>query len=75
MMTKTAASKKIEENLKQVAALIKECEKLALDNKVDFTFEPPCGSYKSFDGTGNESEEFYETGKPGKPTGWDHSQC
>lgn len=70
MATQAQAQKQIAQRLKRVDELIKECERLATDNGVDFYFMSPCGSSEHFDA--GETSDYSENGQP---TGWDHSQC
>lgn len=62
-----AAAKLLGEKLKEIDTIMRECEQIAKDFKLDFCFETPCGNYESFDGTGEYND--------GEPLGWDQSQC
>lgn len=59
--------------LAEVDILIRECEKIALDAGVCFTFESPCGRQESFDGDGSQSDDWENSNA--EPSKWDHSQC
>lgn len=59
----------IGEKLAQRADLLEECERIAVENQVDFEVSTATGSYESFDGAGTEYSD------DGMPTGWNHSQC
>lgn len=66
MLTKEEAGKKIAEKLKQIQELMSQCEKLATEASVDFSFTTPYGRVEEYDGT-----EYYGP----HPIGWNHSQC
>lgn len=65
---KKEAAELINTKLKAIDNIIHECEKLALEHKIDFYITSPCGRQESFDGTGLYSDD-------GKQHGWDQSQC
>lgn len=67
MLTKLKAAAEIKKKLAEAKKLVEECEKIAMESKVDFAIDTPCGRFEQFDGTG----EFAN----GEPQGWDQSQC
>ena len=67
MKNKRIAISIIAANLQQIEELIKNCENIAINNKIDFSFDTPCGRIEQFDGTGEYNE--------GVPLKWDQSQC
>lgn len=70
MTAKELADRKISKNLKEAERLVKDCEDIAKEHKLDFYFESPMGRVESYDGSGLDFGD-----DDGQPTGWDHSQC
>ena len=65
---KKEAAEIIDAKLAEITKLIKQCEELALQHKIDFYITSPCGRQESFDGTGLYSDD-------GEQLGWNQSQC